>query len=92
MEEKETKDDVASSNYWQPLADSMGEEVEEASECTRTLVADPFMSHQDRLDGMAKKFTDICHNIADQLELHQKVGGKASPRVAARVRRAIQKR
>ena len=91
MEEKETKDDVASSNYWQPLADSMGEEVEEASECTRTL-ADLSMSHQDRLDGMAKKFTDTCHNIADQLELHQKMGGKAPPRVAARVRRAIQKR
>ena len=91
MEEKETKDDVASSNYWQPLADSMGKEVEEASECTQTL-ADPSMSHQDRLNGMAKKFTDTCRNIAEQLELHQKMGGKAPPRVAARVRRAIQKR
>jgi hypothetical protein len=76
IEEKEIKDEVASSNYWQPLADLMEEEVEEAQECTRTL-EDPSTSHQGHLDGMAKKFTETCHNIADQLDLHQKVGGKA---------------
>ena len=91
MEEKETKDEVASSNYWQPLADLMEEEVEAAQECPGTL-EDPSMSHQGRLDGMAKKFTETCHNIADQLDLHQKVGGMAPPRVAARVRRAIEHR
>ena len=64
--------------YWQPLADLMEEEVEEAQECTRTL-EDPSTSHQDRLDGMAKKFTETCHSIADQLDLHQKVGGTAPP-------------
>jgi hypothetical protein len=91
MEEKETKDEVASSNYWQPLAESMEKEVAEALECTQALT-DLAMSHQDRLDGMAKKFMDTCHTIVDQLDIHQKVGGKAPPRVAARVRRAIEQR
>lgn len=91
VEEKEIKLKVASSNYWQPLADSLEDEVEEALE--RAMAPeDHTQSHQTQLDGMAKQFTDTCHLVADQLELHQKVGGRAPPRVAARVRRAIERR
>ena len=84
VEEKEIKLKVASSNYWQPLADSLEDEVEEALE--RTMAPeDHTPSHQTQLDGMAKQFTDTCHLVADQLDLHQKVGGRAPPRVAAMI-------
>lgn len=91
VEEKEMKHSVASSNYWQPLADSLEDAVEEALERAQAL-EDPTNSLQTQLDGMAKKFSDTCHLVADQLDLHQKVGGRAPPRVAARVRRAIEQR
>jgi hypothetical protein len=53
---------------WQPVADLMEEEVEEAQECTQTL-EDMSASHQGRLDGMFKKFTETCHNIVNQQHL-----------------------
>jgi predicted nucleic acid-binding Zn-ribbon protein len=64
MEDKELKDLVAVSNYWQPLADSLEDEVEEALERAQAL-EDPTDSHQTRLDGMAKQFSDTCHLVAD---------------------------
>ena len=91
MEDPMLKDKVASSNYWQPLADSLVEEMEEAVEVPGTPEHAP-ISPQERLDGMAKKFTDVCHQVAAQLDLHQRVAGQAPPRVAARVRRAIDQR
>jgi hypothetical protein len=66
----------------QPLADSLEDEVEEALERVQAL-EDPTDTHQTQLDGMAKKFSDTRHLVADQLDLHQKVGGRAPPRVAA---------
>ena len=73
------------------MAESLEDEAEEALE--RALAPEDLtQSHQTQLDGMAKKFMDTCHLVADQLELHQKVGGRAPLRVAARVRRAIEHR
>jgi hypothetical protein len=91
LEDTELKSLVAVSNYWQPLADSLEDKVEEALERAQAL-EDPADSHQTRLlDGMAKQFSDTCHLVADQLDLHQKLGRGAPPQVAARVRRAIER-
>ena len=56
MEEKELKvtATVASSNYWQPLADSLEEDLEDVIECSHSL-ENPTSYHQERLNGMAKK-------------------------------------
>jgi hypothetical protein len=67
MEDKELKSSVAVRNFWQPLADSLEDEVEEALERAQAL-KDPIDSHQTRLEGM---------------DLHQEGGGRAFPRVAA---------
>jgi len=91
MEDPDLKGKVASSNYWQPLADSLVDEVVEALETLHTPGVTP-TSHQERLNGMAKKFTDTCHQVAEQLALHQRVVGQAPPRVASRVRKAIDRR
>jgi hypothetical protein len=85
MEDPMLKDRVASSNYWQPLFDSMVDEAEEA------LGSAP-ISPQEQLNGMAEKYTDTCHQVAEQLNLHQRLAGQAPPRVAARVRKAINRR
>ena len=91
MEEKELKVTVASSNYWQPLADSLEEDLEEVIECSHSL-ENPTSYHQERLDGMAKKFTTTCHQVAEDLNLHQRVAGQNPPRVTGQVRRAIEDR
>ena len=91
MEDVETRYEVQCSNYWQPLAASLEEDVE-ASRAEIFPLADLPPSHQARLDRMAKQFTDTCHLVADDLDLHQKPGGSAPPRVAARVRKAIDRR
>ena len=91
MEDPVLKERVASSNYWQPLADSMMDEVREALEVPHTPGRAP-ISHQELLNGLAEKFTDTCHQVAEQLNLHQRLGGQAPPRVAARVKKAIDRR
>ena len=91
MEEKELKVTVANSNYWQPLADSLEEDLEDVIECSHSL-ENPTSYHQERLDGMAKKFTTTCHQVAEDLNLHQRVAGQNPPRVTGQVRRAIETR
>ena len=85
------KERVASSNYWQPLADSMMDEVREALDVPHTPES-ALISHQELLNGLAEKFTDTCRQVAEQLNLHQRLVGQAPPRVVARVKKAFDRR
>jgi hypothetical protein len=75
--------DIADSNYWEPLADAFDDD--DADE-------DEPVTDQVQLDHMAERFKETCHMIATEKNLHQRQAGLAPPRVKAGVKRAIHQR
>ena len=91
--DRTTKQDIAQSNYWAPLAALMLEENEFDDD--DSVLSDPtdlaIVAHE-RLETNVERVVSTCHDIASDLNLHQKVTGRAPPRVRRSVKSAIRAR
>lgn len=91
VEKKELKQSIESYNYWEPLAEAFSD-IGEAEDEQLLDGPDHLLPDQQRLDFMAQRFTETCHQIATDAGLHQRMSGLNPPRVKANIKRAINAR
>ena len=91
--DRPTKKAIVRSNYWAPLAALMLEEEEEVEDESDNLdQTDLAVLAHERLENNVDRVVKTCHDIADDLNLHQKISKNAPSRVRASVKRAIRAR